>query len=79
MFNSLNAGMQLKIKASLDTCTLTCSLVTTNVRYRFKAKTCYLFATDPHAACFPLQPSYIASNGERVAPIAAMVANFTKP
>ncbi|OBZ85262.1 Thimet oligopeptidase [Choanephora cucurbitarum] len=33
----------------------------------------------PHAACFPLQPSYIAENGERVAPIAAMVANFTKP
>ncbi|KAI8980973.1 hypothetical protein BDB01DRAFT_724374 [Pilobolus umbonatus] len=33
----------------------------------------------PHAACFPLQPSYIAANGERVAPIAAMVANFTKP
>ncbi|KAF1805697.1 hypothetical protein V8B55DRAFT_1489450 [Mucor lusitanicus] len=33
----------------------------------------------PHAACFPLQPSYIAQNGERVAPIAAMVANFTKP
>ncbi|KAL4213935.1 hypothetical protein AB4K20DRAFT_1889169 [Rhizopus microsporus] len=33
----------------------------------------------PHAACFPLQPSYIATNGERVAPIAAMVANFTKP
>ncbi|KAI7895672.1 uncharacterized protein EV154DRAFT_494568 [Mucor mucedo] len=32
-----------------------------------------------HAACFPLQPSYIAENGERVAPIAAMVANFTKP
>jgi hypothetical protein len=34
---------------------------------------------DPHAACFGLQPSYIAENGERVAPIAAMVANFTKP
>ncbi|CAO3657059.1 unnamed protein product [Mucor hiemalis] len=33
----------------------------------------------PHAACFPLQPSYIDVNGERVAPIAAMVANFTKP
>ncbi|KAI8888881.1 zincin [Backusella circina FSU 941] len=33
----------------------------------------------PHAACFPLQPSYIDKNGERVAPIAAMVANFTKP
>ncbi|KAI8087812.1 uncharacterized protein B0P05DRAFT_532363 [Gilbertella persicaria] len=33
----------------------------------------------PHAACFPLQPSYIAENNERVAPIAAMVANFTKP
>ncbi|KAG1077951.1 hypothetical protein G6F42_024515 [Rhizopus arrhizus] len=33
----------------------------------------------PHAACFPLQPSYIAQDGERVAPIAAMVANFTKP
>ncbi|KAI8967622.1 hypothetical protein BDF20DRAFT_227052 [Mycotypha africana] len=33
----------------------------------------------PHAACFPLQPSYIDENGERVAPIAAMVANFTKP
>ncbi|KAG2203937.1 hypothetical protein INT47_007520 [Mucor saturninus] len=32
-----------------------------------------------HAACFPLQPSYITENGERVAPIAAMVANFTKP
>lgn len=34
---------------------------------------------DPHAACFPLQPSYIAEDGSRVAPIAAMVANFTKP
>ncbi|KAI7880846.1 zincin [Lichtheimia hyalospora FSU 10163] len=33
----------------------------------------------PHAACFPLQPSYIAEDGSRVAPIAAMVANFTKP
>ncbi|KAI9017893.1 hypothetical protein CLU79DRAFT_762149 [Phycomyces nitens] len=33
----------------------------------------------PHAACFPLQPSYIKEDGERVAPIAAMVANFTKP
>ncbi|KAG1452973.1 hypothetical protein G6F46_009734 [Rhizopus delemar] len=33
----------------------------------------------PHAACFPIQPSYIAQNGERIAPIAAMVANFTKP
>ncbi|CAO3679345.1 unnamed protein product [Rhizopus stolonifer] len=33
----------------------------------------------PHAACFPLQPSYVDENGERVAPIAAMVANFTKP
>ncbi|KAI8353351.1 hypothetical protein BD560DRAFT_408324 [Blakeslea trispora] len=33
----------------------------------------------PHAACFPLQPSYIAEDGERLAPIAAMVANFTKP
>jgi len=37
------------------------------------------FDVDPHAACFPLQPSYIAQDGERVAPIAAMVANFTKP
>ncbi|KAI9272797.1 hypothetical protein BDA99DRAFT_499221 [Phascolomyces articulosus] len=33
----------------------------------------------PHAACFPLQPSYLADDGTRVAPIAAMVANFTKP
>ncbi|KAI7859474.1 hypothetical protein BDC45DRAFT_496162 [Circinella umbellata] len=33
----------------------------------------------PHAACFPMQPSYIADDGSRVAPIAAMVANFTKP
>ncbi|GAA5809519.1 hypothetical protein MFLAVUS_002928 [Mucor flavus] len=33
----------------------------------------------PHAACFPLQPSYIDEHGDRVAPIAAMVANFTKP
>ncbi|KAI8142278.1 hypothetical protein BJV82DRAFT_616179 [Fennellomyces sp. T-0311] len=33
----------------------------------------------PHAACFPLQPSYVAEDGTRVAPIAAMVANFTKP
>ncbi|KAI9497607.1 hypothetical protein BDB00DRAFT_925716 [Zychaea mexicana] len=33
----------------------------------------------PHAACFPMQPSYIAEDGSRVAPIAAMVANFTKP
>lgn len=32
-----------------------------------------------HAACFPLQPSYLKKNGERVAPSAAMVANFTKP
>lgn len=39
----------------------------------------WLNEIDPHAACFPLQPSYIAANGERVAPIAAMVANFTKP
>lgn len=37
------------------------------------------FYIDPHAACFPIQPSYIAQNGERIAPIAAMVANFTKP
>lgn len=36
-------------------------------------------ATDSHAACFPLQPSYLKENGERVAPSAAMVANFTKP
>ncbi|CAO3589912.1 unnamed protein product [Absidia cylindrospora] len=33
----------------------------------------------PHAACFPLHPSYLDSNGDRVPPIAAMVANFTKP
>ncbi|ORY91930.1 hypothetical protein BCR43DRAFT_497509 [Syncephalastrum racemosum] len=33
----------------------------------------------PHAACFGLQPSYRASNGDKIAPIAAMVANFTKP
>ncbi|ORZ14078.1 hypothetical protein BCR42DRAFT_330030 [Absidia repens] len=33
----------------------------------------------PHAACFPLHPSYLDPNGERVPPIAAMVANFTKP
>ncbi|ORX58039.1 zincin [Hesseltinella vesiculosa] len=33
----------------------------------------------PHAAMFPLQASYIDENGERVPPIAAMVANFTKP
>jgi hypothetical protein len=39
----------------------------------------FILSVDPHAACFPLQPSYIAQNGERVAPIAAMVANFTKP
>ncbi|CAO3686709.1 unnamed protein product [Umbelopsis ramanniana] len=32
-----------------------------------------------HAACFPLQPSYLKENGDRVAPSAAMVANFTKP
>lgn len=34
---------------------------------------------DSHAACFPLQPSYLKENGDRVAPSAAMVANFTKP
>ncbi|ORZ24337.1 hypothetical protein BCR42DRAFT_402720 [Absidia repens] len=33
----------------------------------------------PHAACFPLHPSYLDDNGDRVPPIAAMVANFTKP
>ncbi|CAO3681225.1 unnamed protein product [Umbelopsis vinacea] len=32
-----------------------------------------------HAACFPLQPSYLKENGERVPPSAAMIANFTKP
>ncbi|CAO3623993.1 unnamed protein product [Cunninghamella echinulata] len=32
----------------------------------------------PHAACFPLHPSYLNANGERAPPIAAMVANFTK-
>ncbi|KAI9323370.1 hypothetical protein BX666DRAFT_2116999 [Dichotomocladium elegans] len=33
----------------------------------------------PHAACFPLQASYIGEDNKRVAPIAAMVANFSKP
>ncbi|KAK9716979.1 metalloendopeptidase [Basidiobolus ranarum] len=32
-----------------------------------------------HAACFPLNPGYETENGERQLPVAAMVANFTKP
>ncbi|KAG0167334.1 hypothetical protein DFQ28_006294 [Apophysomyces sp. BC1034] len=33
----------------------------------------------PHAACFPLHPSYLTETGDYAPPIAAMVANFTKP
>ncbi|KAF7723369.1 hypothetical protein EC973_002068 [Apophysomyces ossiformis] len=33
----------------------------------------------PHAACFPLHPSYLTENGDYATPVAAMVANFTKP
>lgn len=82
MCNYLNAGMLSKIRAFLVTCTWIFSLETTNV----SIDDCLLFiflltreTLDPHAACFPLQPSYIAEDGSRVAPIAAMVANFTKP
>ncbi|ORX92466.1 zincin [Basidiobolus meristosporus CBS 931.73] len=32
-----------------------------------------------HAACFPLNPGYETEDGQRQMPVAAMVANFTKP
>lgn len=77
-----------KTSISLATCTWIFSLETPNVslllawvEYVLAPSNvfCLYECQDPHAACFPLHPSYLDTNGERVPPIAAMVANFTKP